>query len=74
MNKECSVDEMARLGWAWVWTHRLLAWEEDSARECTFLLHNIVLQANVSDSWRWLLDPVHGYSVQEGYRFITSGE
>jgi len=32
------------------------------------------LQDNVSDTWRWLLDPVHGYSVREAYRFITSND
>jgi hypothetical protein len=80
VNKECSVGEMARLGWAeggraWVWRRRLLAWEEDSVRECTLLLHNVVLQVNVLDKWRWLLDPVNGYSVREAYRHITtSGE
>ena len=51
---------------------RLLAWEEESVRECSVLLHNIVLQENDHDVWRWTLDPVHGYSVREAYRFITS--
>jgi len=77
VNKECLVEEMARLGWtiegmAWVWRRRLLAWEEDSVRECTLLLNNVVLQVTVNDTWRWLLDPVHGYSVREAYRFLTS--
>jgi len=79
VNKECSVAKMASLGLAvggrgWVWRRRLLAWEEDSVRECTLLLSNVVLQDHVSDAWRWLLDPVHGYSVREAYRFLTSGE
>ena len=74
--KECLVEEMSTLGWtegggAWVWRRRLLVWEEESVRECSFLLHNIVLQDTVSDNWRWLLDPIHGYSVREAYRFIT---
>jgi hypothetical protein len=55
-----------------VWRRRLLAWEEESVRECSVLVHNVVLQDNVSDTWRWMLDPVHGYSVREAYRFITS--
>jgi len=59
---------------AWVWRRCLLAWEENSVRECTLLLHNVVLQVNVSDKWRWLLDHVHGYTIREAYRFITSGE
>jgi len=62
-------------GLAWVWRCRLLAWEEENVRECSAVLHNIVLQVDVTDTWRWILDPVHGYSVWESYRFITtSGE
>lgn len=30
-----------------------------------------MLQENVIDTWRWKLDPVHGYTVREAYRFIT---
>ena len=41
-------------------------------RECVVLLNNIVLQDNVHDSWRWLLDPAHGYSVKATYRYITA--
>lgn len=68
---------MARLGWdeggsAWVWRRRLLAWEEDNVRECSTLLSNIVLQENVNDKWKWLLDPIHGYSVKGTYHFITT--
>jgi len=40
-------------------------------RECAALLCNIVLQSNVHDSWRWLLDPVHGYSMKSSYCDIT---
>ena len=73
------MEEMVRLGWTvggrgWAWRPRLLAWEEDSMREYILLLHNVVLQDNVSDTWRWLLDPVHGYSVREAYRFLISDE
>lgn len=37
-----------RLGWedggtGWVWRLTLLAWEEESVRECSVLFHNIVL-------------------------------
>jgi hypothetical protein len=76
VRKECSVEEMWRLGWsdggrAWVWRRRLFAWEEESVRECSLLLHNIVLQDNVTDKWRWLLDPLHGYSVRESYKFFA---
>jgi len=54
-----------------VWRRCLLAWEEESVRECSLLLHNIALQEFVTDSWRWLLDPIHDYSVRESYRFFT---
>jgi len=79
INKESTVEEMASLGWevegrAWEWRRRLLAWEEDSVKECSEMLHNIVLQVEVADSWRWLLDPVHGYSVRNSYRFLTTSE
>jgi len=41
--KDSSVEEMWRLGWmeggrVWEWRRRLLAWEEDSVRGCSFLL------------------------------------
>jgi len=76
VSKESTVEKMARLGWeedglAWVWRRRLLAWEEESLRECSALLNNITLQENVLDTWRWQLDPIRGYSVKESYRYIT---
>jgi len=76
MNRECSVEEMAWLGWeeggrVWVWWRRLLAWEEESVRECTALLNNIVLQDHIHDRWKWLLDPIQGYSVCGIYQFLT---
>jgi len=63
------------MGWggdgrAWVWRRRLFAWEEESVRECVVLLSNIVLQDTVQDSWKWLLDPAHGYSVKSLYHYI----
>jgi len=77
VDKECSVEDMRRVlgaddGRERVWRRRLLAWEEESVRECLVLLHNIVLQENVEDTWRWLLDPIHGYSAQGAYRFLTT--
>jgi hypothetical protein len=59
VNKDCSVEEMARVGWeeggnGWVWRRRLLAWEEESVRECAYLLNNVVFQENIHDQWRWL--------------------
>jgi hypothetical protein len=77
VNKECTVAEVESEGWGeggrgWVWRRRLLAWEEESVRECSLLLHNFVLQVNVFDSWRWTLGTTHEYSVREAYRFITT--
>jgi hypothetical protein len=77
--KEYSVEDMARLGWsegglAWGWRRRLMAWEEESVRECSALLANVILQEHIHDYWRWLLDPTHGYSVGGAYSFLTSVE
>ncbi|XP_024640546.1 uncharacterized protein [Medicago truncatula] len=79
VHKECSVADIERWRWVeggngWVWRQRLLAWEEESMRECITLLDNIVLQVHIQDRWRWLLDPVHGYSVGGTYRFLTNSE
>nr|ABN08676.1 H+-transporting two-sector ATPase, alpha/beta subunit, central region, related [Medicago truncatula] len=27
---------------------------------------------NIQDQWRWLLDPIHGYTVCDAYRFLTT--
>jgi len=72
-----TVKEMESRGWmdgggAWEWRRRLLAWEEESVTNCSFLLHNIVLQDNALDRWRWLLDTVAGYSVKGTYQYITT--
>ena len=80
VNKECSVAEaMMEIGVVGggerVRRRRLFAWEEESERECSVLLSNTVLQENVNDAWRWLLDPIQGYTVKGAYRFLTtSGE
>jgi len=55
-----------------MWRRRLLAWKEESVRECFVLLHDFVFQENVEDTYRWLLDPLHGYSVRGAYRFLTT--
>ena len=55
-----------------VWRRHLFSWEEESVRECSILLSNTVLQNNVHDVWRWLLDPIHGYSVRGAYHFLTT--
>lgn len=59
-------------GGAWVWGRHLFAWEEECVRECSALLHHIVLQEHTLDRWKWLLDLVHGYSVKGTYHFLTS--
>jgi len=55
-----------------VWRRHLFAWEEESVRECSVLLYNTVLQVNVHDARRWLLDPIHDYSVKGAYHFLTT--
>jgi len=55
LHKECSVEKMRRMlgavdGRERLWRRRLLAWEEESVRECSILLLNIVLQYTVEDT------------------------
>jgi hypothetical protein len=57
-----------------VWRRRLLAWEEESVAECVALLSNIVLQENTIDRWRWVLDPINGYTVRGTYQCLTSSD
>jgi hypothetical protein len=76
VDKECSMEKMRRDlgavdGREGVWRMRLLAWEEESVRESFMLFHNVVFQEHVEDTWKWLLDPIHGYSVRGAYRFLT---
>jgi len=68
---------MASRGWgvgggAWVWRRRLFAWEEECVTKCCALLHDIVLHNYSIDRWKWLLDPVHGYTVKGAYQLLTS--
>jgi len=42
--------------------------------ECAAFLYNIVLQDNIFDRWRWLLDPIHGYTIKGTYHFLTTTE
>lgn len=77
VHREYYVADMVVLGWeygggAWVWKRGLLAWEEECVRECSSLLHNVTLQEHVSDSWRWLLEPIQGYSMRGKYHFLTA--
>ena len=68
--------EMTERGWdvgggVWVWRRCLLAWEEESVSECSSLLCDIVLQVSTLDRWRWVLDPIGGYSVKGTYKYLT---
>ena len=78
-DKGATVREMEEKGWAvgggaWVWRRRLLAWEELSVMECATLLSDIVLQDTIIDMWRWILDPIQGYSVRGTYQYLTSSD
>lgn len=77
VHRECSVADMTVLSWeeggsGWVWRRGLLSWEEEFMREFCVLLHNVVLQDHVNDSWKWLLEPTQGYSVRRTYHFLTA--
>jgi len=76
-NPLCSMAEMQLLGWeeggeTWKWRRRLFVWEDDLLRNCCFLLHNIVLQDGVLEHWKWLLDPIKGFSVTDVYHLFTT--
>jgi len=75
-NKGATVREMARRGWGvgggtWEWQRRLLGWEEDSVVECSSLLCNVVLQDSIVGRWRWILDPISGYTIKGTYQYLT---
>jgi hypothetical protein len=57
-----------------VWRRHLLAWEEETVTECAALLSDIVLQETIIDRWRWVLDPIKGYSVKGTYQYLTSAD
>ncbi|GAU47626.1 hypothetical protein TSUD_281040 [Trifolium subterraneum] len=76
-NKSSIVADICSLGWeaagdAWVWRRMLWVWEEEMLGECQDLLHNFIVQAQVTDSWQWQHDPVRGYTIQGAYRLLTS--
>jgi len=75
-NKEVTVREMEARGWAvdgggWEWRRCLWAWEEESVSECATLLSDVILQDSVLDRWRWIYDPIIGYSVRGTYKHLT---
>ncbi|GAU49405.1 hypothetical protein TSUD_92510 [Trifolium subterraneum] len=72
-----SVADMCELGWeaggaGWQWRRQLWVWEEELLLECKGLLYDIVLHANISDSWIWRHDVGGGYYVQCVYYLVTS--
>jgi hypothetical protein len=77
VDKWATVQKMESRGWAvrggaWKWRRRLLVWEEETVSECASLLYNVVLHDQTFDRWRWLLDPMHGYSVNGTYTYLTT--
>lgn len=40
--------------------------------ECIILVHSVSLQPNVTDYWRWQLDPSAGYTVRGSYKLLTA--
>ena len=63
---------MGRQWWCLGVASRLLAWEEETVSECVSLLHNVVLQEHILDRWRWILDPINGYSSKGTYTYLTT--
>jgi len=47
-------------------------WEEECVRECSALLHDIVLHDHTSDRWKWLLDHVYSYTMKGAYHLLAS--
>jgi hypothetical protein len=75
VDKYCTVSHMSALGWeegAWIWRRRLWVWEEKMLGECVTLLRSVSLQFNVTNSWRWQLDPCADYTVCGAYQLLTS--
>jgi len=63
VDKWVTVKEMENRGWmdgggAWEWRRCLLAWEEESVTNCSFLLHDIVLQDSAPDRCSGYLIPL----------------
>jgi len=76
-NRWVMVEDIERRGWedggdGWFWQRRLLYWEKESITKCSLLLHDVVLQAHIHDKWRWLIDPIHGYSVKGTYHYLMT--
>jgi len=75
--KEIFVFDMHHLGWgekgeAWRWRRRLFAWEEEVVGELMLLLHNVHLQVDRDDRWRWTLESSNVFSVRSAYNFLSA--
>jgi len=53
---------------------KVFVWEDDLLRNCCLLLYNIVLHDGVLDHWKWLLDPIKGFSVTDVYHLFTTSD
>ncbi|XP_024628879.1 uncharacterized protein [Medicago truncatula] len=74
--KSGTVAEMFSLGWeergaAWGCRRRLWDWEEKMIGKCRRLLHNFVVQTDVSDRWQWLPGTSSGYTVRGAYHILA---
>jgi len=73
-NKLVTVTKMNSLGWgvgceAWIWGRRLFAWEEDQVKECSEMLHSILLQDCMTNKWVWQLHLSKGYSMGSAFHY-----
>ena len=46
-------------------------WEEELLEECRNLLLFVVLQVDIDDAWRWVPDPIAGYTATGAYYILT---
>ena len=43
-----------------------------NVRGVYILLHNVCLQMNVTDTWKWHMDTSDGYTVRSVYQLLTT--
>jgi len=48
----------------------LWAWEDEFVSECASFPSDVILQDFVLDRWRWIYDPIIGYSVRGTYKHL----
>jgi hypothetical protein len=76
LDNDVTVAELHSLGWGeggegWVWRRRLLAWEEELAKESRTLLAEVFLQNSITDRWEWRPSVGDGYTVRCVYQMVT---